>query len=102
MQVGDIREQSDDNVTKYQRDIAIFQKQIQEMRQELTSKEGHIRNLIADKDLLHQQLDDKTIRNEDLKKKLSEIEANCVKTEVIPKANFTRLPIGTDGSSLGS
>jgi hypothetical protein len=38
--------------------------------------------LIDEKDLLHQQLDDKTLRNEDLKNRLIEAEKNKITSEV--------------------
>ena len=47
-----------------------FQREIKELTEQLCQKENFVKELVSSRDILHQQLDDQTIRLEDFKKRL--------------------------------
>ena len=84
--LGQIRDENISTQEKYQKDVGSFSREIQDLKNELEQKASFLRELVHDKDLLHQQLDDKTLRIEELKKRLLEAENKRVTVEV--RTNF--------------
>ena len=58
-----------------------FQREIKELTDQLCQKENFVKELVSSRDVLHQQLDDKTIRLEDFKKRLLAAENKRVDVE---------------------
>ena len=66
---------------KYHADISAFQREIKELTEQLCQKENFVKELVNNRDILHQQLDDQTIRLEDFKKRLLAAENKRVDVE---------------------
>lgn len=83
-------EQHNKNET-YQENVSSFQTEIQTLNADLKQKEQFLRELAHDKDLLHQQLDDKTEAMEELKKKLLTVEHQRITVENDASGNLRRI-----------
>ena len=66
---------------RYQSNITSFQREIKELTEQLCQKEKFIKELVTNKDILHEQLDDQTVRLEDFKKRLLAAENKRVDVE---------------------
>ena len=78
---GSVREENLSTQDQYQANVSAFQREIKELTDQLCQKENFVKELVSSRDVLHQQLDDKTIRLEDFKKRLLAAENKRVDVE---------------------
>ena len=78
---GSVREENLSTQDQYQANVLAFQREIKELTDQLCQKENFVKELVSSRDVLHQQLDDKTIRLEDFKKRLLVAENKRVDVE---------------------
>ena len=78
---GSVREENLSTQDQYQANVLAFQREIKELTDQLCQKENFVKELVSSRDVLHQQLDDKTIRLEDFKKRLLAAENKRVDVE---------------------
>ena len=78
---GSVREENLSTQDQYQTNVLAFQREIKELTDQLCQKENFVKELVSSRDVLHQQLDDKTIRLEDFKKRLLVAENKRVDVE---------------------
>ena len=88
---GQIREETMESKEKYQENVATFHKEIQTLRKDLETKESFVKELLENKDILHDQLDEKTLKIEDLKKKMMESENKRISMETENSGQFRRV-----------
>ena len=89
--LGQVRNENISNQEKYSKDVGSFSREIQDLKKELEEKASFLRELVNDKDVLHQQLDDKTMRIEELKKRLLAAENKRVSVETESQGNFRKI-----------
>jgi predicted nucleic acid-binding Zn-ribbon protein len=63
---------TDTTIEGLQRDIRLFQKEMESLRSQLQTKDSHLHGISREKDALQNQLDEKTTQLEDLKSKYRE------------------------------
>ena len=88
---GQIREETMESKETYQENVATFHKEIQTLRKDLETKESFVKELLENKDILHDQLDEKTLKIEDLKKKMMESENKRISMETENSGQFRRV-----------
>ena len=89
--LGQIRNENQENQEKYSQNVTSFSREIQDMKKELKEKTAFLRELVNDKDVLHQELDDKTLRIEELKKRLLAAENKRVSVETESQGSFRKI-----------
>ena len=68
-QISDLRDTTDNTLEAFQKDLRTYQNEIDRLKSDLSLKEKHLHEISKEKDVLQNQLDEKTIQNEDLKAK---------------------------------
>ena len=66
---SDLRDTTDNTIEGFQRDLRIYQTEIDKLKSQVSIKESHLYAISREKDALQNQLDEKTIQHEDIKTK---------------------------------